>query len=1334
MVGSEVVETPPEPSESVKAARAAGPVIEFDDALPISAWHDEIMATIRDHQVVIIAGETGSGKTTQIPKICLELGRRSIAHTQPRRIAARTVAERIADELKITLGQLVGYQVRFTRQASRATRLKIMTDGVLLAEIGHDRDLRRYDTIIIDEAHERSLNIDFLLGYLKQLLAWRRDLKVIVTSATIDTDRFSHHFAGPDGIGAPIIEVSGRTFPVETRYRPLLEDGEADQIGGIVDAVAELSAVGGGDILVFLSGEREIRDTADALVAANLRSTEILPLYARLSAADQHRVFAQHAGRRVVLSTNVAETSLTVPGIRYVVDAGTARISRYSSRTKVQRLPIEPISQASANQRAGRCGRVAPGVCIRLYSEEDFLGRPAFTEPEILRTNLASVILQMTAADLGEISSFPFVEAPDNSQIADGIRLLHELGALTDERERSRPELTPIGRQLAALPVDPRMGRMLIEGDRQGALRELLVVVAGLSIQDPRERPAEQREKADALHRRFWAGTLPEPVGGRPSTSSGNGPSTGSGNGPSTGSGSGSPPDPDGSDFVAWVRLWDYLKDAQRDLSGNAFRRLCRDEFLHFLRIREWQDLHTQLKQISREIGLHRSDQPASADRLHTAALAGLLSHVGLADMKDEAKTGGAAKGGTRAKGRRPTREYLGARGTKFAINPGSSVAKVGPPLVVAAEIVETNRLWARTVAPVTAGQIEEVGQHLLKRTYSEPHWSARAGAVMAYEQVSLYGVPIVGRRPVPYARVNPAEARQIFIRAALVEGDWRTRHHFFRDNQALRTEVEALEERTRRRDLMVDDETIFSFYDARVPAEATTVAHFDAWWKKTRQVQPDLLSMTFADLTTGDVGDDREGFPDAWVIGPHILAVDYVFEPGSPRDGVSVTIPVSVLNQLTPEPFSWQVPGLRSELAAELIRSLPKSVRRQFVPAPEFAARALGWLAQHPASGDESLPAALGRALRALTGEQVPADAWAPDTVPSHLRVVFDVVSDAPTGQSRVLGTGPDLDELKQQLARQVNQTLSAAASEHTRTGLTRWDFDTLPAEVVLTRSGNRVVGYPALVDEGATVGVQVFDTPERQAASQGRGLRRLVLLNTPDPTKWVVSHLSNTDKLALGQSPYASVPALLADARLASVGELVRRHRGPFDKLRERGGGELGERQGGAFTALCDAVRMDNADLMRTVTGLAAEILAAHRAGVLELPQVRAVSPDTASDLTEQLGNLVFDAFLSGTPYGRLTELPRYLQAVRTRIGNVLANPGRDQAGLAVILRVEDAYAELAAAAPPGRLPDFVEDVGWLLEELRVSLFAQPLRTRVPVSEKRVLTAIAQARTRLG
>ena len=1299
--------------------------ISFDEALPITAWHDEIAATIAGHQVVVVAGETGSGKTTQLPKICLELGRSSIGHTQPRRIAARTVAERIAEELQVGIGDLVGYQVRFTRMASRQTRLKVMTDGVLLAEIAHDRDLRRYDTIIIDEAHERSLNIDFLLGYLKQLLSRRRDLKLVVTSATIDTARFAEHFAGPDGTPAPVIEVSGRTFPVEVRYRPLLDPeagGETDQIAGITEAVKELSTVGDGDILVFLSGEREIRDTAEAINGMGLRSTEVLPLYARLSAAEQHKVFTRPGSatkgtagstRRIVLATNVAETSLTVPGIRYVVDTGTARISRYSARTKVQRLPIEPISQASANQRAGRCGRVAPGVAIRLYDEEDFEARPEFTEPEILRTNLASVILQMTAAGLGDIAAFPFVEAPDGTQIADGLRLLEELGALAEGGSRTRARLTETGRRLAVLPVDPRMGRMLLAADQQGCLREMLVIVSGLSIQDPRERPAEHREAADALHRRFWApapSPVPEPVEERPSTGSGTGRAVES--------------DPDGSDFVALLRLWDHVKQAQHDLSGNAFRRLCRDEFLHFLRIREWQDLHSQLKQISRDLGLHRNENPAAPSAVHTAALSGLLSHVGLADVREETP----GKPGQRRKGRAPAREYLGARGTKFAINPGSSVARSAPPLVMAAEIVETTRLWARTVAGITAEQVEAVGQHLLKRSYSEPHWSARAGSVQAYETVSLYGVPVIARRPVSYGKVNPAEAREIFLRSALVEGQWRTRHHFYRDNQALRAEAEALEERARRRDLVVDDDTIFAFYDARVPAGTTSVAHFDSWWKKARHETPDLLTMTLEDLTTGALDQlDAEAFPDTWTVpgsegAEHALAVEYVFEPGTARDGVTVQIPVTVLNQLDPAPFSWQVPGLRAELATELVRSLPKATRRSFVPAPEFAGRALGWLAQHPGGPGETLPLALGRALRALTGEVVPPAEWNPAAVPAHLRVRFTVLGDRAGGSGpAVLGAGEDLEELRQTLARQVRQTLSSAAAEHTRTGRTTWDFGSLPEQVQLSRGGHAVVGYPALVDEGATVGVAVLDTPERQATSQGAGLRRLVLLGTPDPTKWVVAHLGNAEKLALGQSPYPSVPDLLADARLASVGSLV------------AAAGRPPVRDAAAFRVLCDTVRADNADRMREVVRLAATTLTGWRGVLADLPRVEVVSPAAATDLREQLANLVFAGFLAATGYPHLVDLPRYLQAARARVDTLLSAPARDRAPLETITRCEDGYAELCGAVPPGPLPADVEEVGWLLEELRVGLFAQPLRTKVPVSEKRLMSAVRAARARL-
>ncbi len=1273
----------------------------YDPDLPITAWHDEIARTIREHRVVVVAGETGSGKTTQLPKICLELGRRSIGHTQPRRIAARTVAERVAAELGTELGDLVGYQVRFARQSSTATRLKVMTDGVLLAEIARDRDLHRYDTIILDEAHERSLNIDFLLGYLRRLLPRRPDLKVLVTSATIDTERFAAHFAGPDGTPAPVVEVSGRTYPVEVRYRPPpVVAGEVDQVAAVLDAVAELRSVGDGDILVFLSGEREIRDLAEALRGARLPRTEVLPLYARLSSAEQHRVFAAHAGRRIVLATNVAETSLTVPGIRYVIDPGTARISRYSARTKVQRLPIEPISQASAAQRAGRCGRVAPGVCIRLYSEDDLLSRPEFTEPEILRTNLASVILQMAAARLGAIADFPFVEPPDRSQVADGLRLLTELGALADPGQRDAPRLTAVGQRLAALPVDPRLGRMLVEAERQGCLREMLIVVSGLSIVDPRERPADAPERADALHRRFWTplrpepdpAMRPEPVEGRPAKDSG----------------------PNTSDFLAWLHLWDYLRTQRKALSGSAFRRLCRDEYLHFLRVREWQDLHGQLKQIVGELDMTRNDVPAPPDRVHTAALAGLLSQVGLADVREPARPAG---GGRR---RRPgPQEYLGARGARFTISPGSSLARTPPPLVVAAELVETSRLWARTVAGITAEQVEEVGQHLLKRQYSEPHWSARSGSVLAYETVGLLGVPIVARRRVGYGKINPVEAREIFLRSALVEGQWRTRHPFFAANQALRTEVEALEERTRRRDLLVDDETVLAFYAARVPDGIVSAAHFDAWWKRARQENPDLLTMTWDDLTTGSATADPDAFPGTWRAGGHELALDYVFAPGQPDDGVTVRVPLSLLNQLDPAPFSWQVPGLRLELATELIRSLPKPVRRNFAPAPEFARRSLDWLAGHPADRPETLPAALGRALRILTGEPVDLADWDPASVPDHLRVGFAVrPDDAPDAET--LAAGQDLAALQSELAPRLSRRLAAAASALTRTGATRWEFGTVPDQVQIAGEGHTIVGYPALVDEGTTVGLSVLETPARQATSHRAGLRRLVLLGTPDPTKWVVSHLSQRDRLALAAGPYASVPDLLADARLASVGELVR-----------RAGVEV--RDEPAFRALCDAVRVDNPELMQAVVRLAAEVITTAGAVRADLPAAEAVSQAAAADLTEQLDLLVFPGFLAATAYEHLTQLPRYLRAAQQRIAGLRANPARDAAGLATILRCEDAYAELAAAAPPGPLPDFVDDVGWLIEELRVSLFAQSLRTAVSVSEKRVRTAVQRALARL-
>ena len=1316
--------------------------ISFPADLPISSRVDDIAAAIRDHQVVVVAGETGSGKTTQLPKVCLQLGRKRIGHTQPRRIAARNVADRVAEELHTSVGELVGYQVRFTRKSSRQTRLKVMTDGVLLAEITHDRDLRRYDTIIIDEAHERSLNIDFLLGYLKQLLGRRPDLKVIITSATIDTARFAEHFDD-----APVIEVSGRSYPVEVRYRPLsaAESAEEltedrDQVDGICAAVTELRTLSGtGDILVFLSGEREIRDTADALEAMKMSSVEVLPLYARLSAAEQQRVFARHSGQRIVLATNVAETSLTVPGVRYVIDAGTARISRYSARTKVQRLPIEPVSRASADQRAGRCGRVAPGVCIRLYSEADYESRPEFTEPEILRTNLASVILQMTDAGLGDIAAFPFVEPPDANQITDGLRLLDELGALASvPKSRAGPEpgatsrsgsgtrrrgakLTPVGRRLARVPLDPRMGRMLLAGEQYGCLREMLIIVSGLSIPDPRERPAEKQQAADELHRRFWA----------PMSDGKQEPNRTADGAPKReqlhGKRDDQPVENDGSDFLALLRMWDYLKQQQRDLSGNAFRRMCRDEFLHFLRIREWQDLHAQLRDISRELDLTRNQRPASPDAVHTAVLAGLLSHVGLADLKEDRKkpqTG-------RRRQRSGPREYLGARGTKFAINPGSSVARIQPPLVMAAEVVETSRLWARTVAGIDAAWVEEVGAHLLKRNHSEPHWSSRQGAVLAFETVSLYGVPIISGRKINYARVDPVLSREIFIRSALVEGDWRTRHHFDARNREVRQQAEELEERTRRRDIVVDDQVIFDFYDRRVPTEVVSARHFDSWWKKERHERPELLDLSLEDLIAPEAGAvDAGAFPDTWTVGDHTLDVAYAFDPGTGRDGVSVEVPVQVLNQVSAEQFSWQVPGLRAETATELIRSLPKQLRTNFVPAPEFARRALQWIDDQTDAGnatDASFWAALGRALTALTGVRVTESDWRPERVPDHLRVTFVVVDEAGPGEEPVvLDEGKDLAALTTELAPAVADSLNTAAAELVRSGATGWEFGTLERSITLERGGRQVVGHPSLVDEGRTVGLSVLDTAERQRITHPDGLRRLVLLALPDPTKWVVGHLSNTDKLALGTNPYTGVPALLADVRLASVGFLTEANVPDWWVPDET-----------AFDRLCLAVRTEAADRMRRDVATTAEILRRHQAVRLALGGLRSTDPrvtEAHQDVTEQLENLVFAGFAAATPQPWFDHLPRYLRGIEQRLAALATNPDRDAKAMDQVIEVEDAYARACAEAPPGRLPHALSEVGWQVEEFRVSLFAQQLGTSLPVSRKRVLAAIGRAREGLG
>jgi ATP-dependent helicase HrpA len=1258
----------------VARRREAVPAISYPEELPVSQRRDDIAQAIRDHQVVIVAGETGSGKTTQLPKICLELGRGvtgQIGHTQPRRIAARTVAERIAEETSTQLGTAVGYKVRFTDKSGDNTLVKVMTDGILLNEIASDRDLYRYDTLIIDEAHERSLNIDFILGYLRQLLPRRPDLKVIITSATIDPERFAAHFAIDDQ-PAPIIEVSGRTYPVEVRYRPIADPEQRDtedrdQIQAISDAIDELSANGPGDILVFFSGEREIRDTADALKGR--KNLEVLPLYGRLSAAEQHRVFELPASRtmshrRVVLATNVAETSLTVPGIRYVIDPGTARISRYSLRTKVQRLPIEPISQASANQRKGRCGRVADGICIRLYSEEDFDSRPEYTDPEIQRTNLASVILQMAAARLGDIRAFPFVDPPDPRSITDGVRLLEELNAMKSDR------LTDTGRKMARLPVDPRIARMIIEADRQGCAREVLVIAAALSIQDPRERPADNQQAADTAHRRF---AQPE------------------------------------SDFLTFLALWDYLTDRQRELSGSAFRRMCRAEFLNYLRVREWQDLHAQLQSLSADLGLSTDSSSSERARVHTALLAGLLSHVGMKVVLT------ARPGTPPERGRRPLPEYLGARGTRFAIFPGSALARKPPDWVVAAELVETSRLWGRIVASVEPEWVEPVAAHLVKRSYSEPRWSKNRGAVIATEKVTLYGIPIVADRTVNFDRIDPVASRELFIRHALVEGDWETRHHFFRDNATLLAEAAELEQRARRRGLVAGEDALFEFYDARVPADVTSARHFDAWWKRQRHQTPDLLTLTLDDLLSAEAAEALEldsAYPEVWTsetqgpaaAGQRALSLSYAFEPGTETDGVTIDIPLSTLNQARPEEFSWQVPGLRHELVTELIRSLPKALRRELVPAPDVAREVLARLDGTTPAGD--IRDVLSRELLRLRGVRVPPDAFDLEKLPAHLRITFRILDNG-----RVLATGKDLAALQRQLRPKLRATLSARASALTRTGLTTWDIGTLPQ--VFT--DGEVKAYPALVDNGDAVDVRLFETPETARAAMLAGTRRLILLGARSPVKDIAARLTTAQKLALSNNPHGGVAALFADAVNCAA-----------DGLIADAGGPAWDAAG--FERLAADVRPRLHAATHEVITWAEEILRAAHAAQIRLGELRSpVLEPAAADIRDQLAGLVYPGFLAATGTRRLPALARYLRAIQYRLDKLPDNPGRDAQQMAVAHRVEDVYRDALAALPAAeRSTDAAREIGWQIQELRVSLFAQTIGTQGPVSERRILTAI--------
>ncbi|NDL62356.1 ATP-dependent RNA helicase HrpA [Acerihabitans arboris] len=1232
--------------------RAARPAITYPENLPVSHKRQDILRAIRDHQVVIVAGETGSGKTTQIPKICLELGRGItglIGHTQPRRLAARSVADRIAHELAVPLGGAVGYKVRFNDQIGDTTLVKLMTDGILLAEIQQDRQLLQYDTLIIDEAHERSLNIDFILGYLHQLLPKRPDLKVIITSATIDPQRFSRHFNN-----APIVEVSGRTYPVEVRYRPVVEsedDGDRDVSQAIFDAVDELSQEAPGDILIFLSGEREIRDTADGLNKLNLPHTEVLPLYARLSNGEQNRVFQSHSGRRIVLATNVAETSLTVPGIKYVIDPGTARISRYSFRTKVQRLPIEAVSQASANQRKGRCGRISDGICIRLYSEQDFLSRPEFTDPEILRTHLASVILQMTALGLGDIAAFPFVEAPDKRQIQDGVRLLEELGALEAESARGY-RLSPLGRQLAQLPLDPRLARMVLEARNNACVREVMVIAAALSIQDPRERPMDKKQASDEKHRRFADKE---------------------------------------SDFIAFVNLWDYVQEQQKTLSSSQFRRQCRVDFLSYLRVREWQDVYTQLRQTVKTLGLPVNTQPADYRGLHCALLSGLLSHIGQKDAEKQ--------------------EYTGARNARFAIYPGSGLFKKPPKWTMVAELVETTRLWGRIAARVDPEWIEPLAPHLVKSSYSEPHWEKAAGAVMATEKVTLLGLPIVTGRKVNYSRIDPLLCRELFIRHALVEGEWQTRHAFFHVNRKLLTEVEELEHKSRRRDILVDDETLFAFYDRRVGGDVVSARHFDTWWREEAKQDPDRLNFE-KNMLIKQGADEISAldYPNVWHQGNLKLKLSYQFEPGADADGVTVHIPLPVLNQITAAGFDWQIPGVRRELVIALIKSLPKPLRRNFVPAPNYADAFLG----RATSADGPLLETLERELKRMTGVSVDRDAWQWDQVPDHLKVSFRVVDD----KRKTLGENRDLDALKLQLRDNVQQTLSSVADDGLeQRDLHLWSFGDLPERYEQKRGGYSLKAYPALVDEKHGVAIRLFETEHDQRRAMWHGTRRLLLINIPSPIKYLHEKLPNKAKLGLYFNPFGKVMDLIDDCITCGVDKLIEQH------------GGLVWREG-QYAELQEYVR---ANLNQTVVEIAAQveqILTAVFAINKRLKGRVDISLALAlSDSKAQLGGLVYRGFVTGNGWRRLPDTLRYLQALERRLEKLANDVHRDRAQMLKVELVQQAWRQWLDKLPPLRREDAdVREIRWMIEELRVSYFAQQLGTPYPVSEKRILQAMGQ------
>ncbi|MET0122753.1 MAG: ATP-dependent RNA helicase HrpA [Candidatus Thiodiazotropha sp. 6PLUC9] len=1237
--------------QRLEKRQALIPRPSFPSELPVSQRLDEIKRLISENQVVILCGETGSGKSTQLPKICLSLGRGVsgfIGHTQPRRMAARALAARVAAELDSKTGEHAGYKIRFSDHVGPLTHIKLMTDGILLAEIQQDPYLNQYDTLIIDEAHERSLNIDFMLGYLKQLLPKRPDLKLIVTSATIDPQRFADHFDQ-----APIIEVSGRTYPVEVRYRTQEDEPENERDDpmqqAIVDAVDELSLVSHGDILVFLSGEREIRETAENLRKHKLKATELVPLYARLSAQEQGRVFKPHSSRRIVLATNVAETSLTVPGIRYVIDTGFARISRYSHRSKVQRLPIERVSQASADQRKGRCGRVAAGICIRLYTEEDFTQRPLFTEAEIQRTNLASVILQMKLLGLGDISDFPFIDPPDDRLIKDGYRVLEEIGAVDGDRR-----VTRLGRHLSRLPVDPRIGRMLLEAAHHHCLSEVLVIAAALSVQDPRERPLEKQQQADEAHAKHRH---------------------------------------EQSDFMGYLSLWKEVEEQRKHLSKRKFHSWCKQHFLSWNRLQEWHDIHAQLRGQMHEMGYREATAEAGYEEIHMAMLSGLLSHIGFKSKSND---------------------YMGARNSRFFIYPGSGLFKKQPKWIIAAELVETTKLYARTIAQVQPEWIEKSAGHLLKRSYSEPHWEKKRGQVAGYEKVTLFGITLTPRRKINFSPIDPVVAREVFIRSALVDGDFHTRAPFWRHNQELIAEIHELEAKSRRRDILVDEERIYSFYEERIAEGISTTPAFEKWLRKQSKDKPKLLYLREADLMRDEsqrVSSDL--FPEKLDLNGMRLPLEYQFEPGTNADGVTLVVPQDVLNQVSDARLQWLVPGMLRERVIMLIRGLPKSIRRSFVPVPDFADACLSGVKP----SDRPLVQVLGERLKQLSGVHIPEDAWNQNDLPLHLQMRLKVVDQS----GKQLESSRNLSSLKRQHATQKRaEHRQLSSPELERNGLKSWDFEPLPKQLAVEQGGILLQGYPSLIDEGDSVAIQLLDSEFNAQAAHKAGVRRLLMLKLPKETRYLRKNLLNLDRIRLMYAKVPAAPEGIGNLQAKNIeNELVNK---VFDKTFLDGQSEI--RDAASFESRCTsckgALMTISNEMCKQLLNILEAYNQAHKA-VNSISQINWMK--SVLDMQSHLDRLLYKGFLQSVPETQLQEYPRYLNGVLKRAEKLAHSAVRDQQRMQEMAGLQLKWQQWdELCRKEGRADERIEEIRWGLEELRISLFAQELGTKYPISIKRL------------